>query len=123
MGDEQAKARKKEAKAAAKAAKASAKTVDLGRRPEGALPEGVSVHLKKNGDQSELTVSGLSDEQLERLLPQVNQEVLITVTEKSSPIKAAAMRFVREGLFQTVIKILAGLAVAYVLMALGLGAG
>ncbi len=69
---------------------------------------------------SELVVSGLRDEQLRRLLPQVNREVLITLTEDRSALRAALMPFVREGAFQTVVKIVAGLIVGLLLLKLGL---
>lgn len=115
MSDSEAKIRKKEAKAGVKAAKAAAKA---GGRPAGAGGAGVSI--RKTGDSSELVVSGLSDRQLERMLPGINKEVMIAVTEERSAFRAGLMRFVREGLFQTTVKIVAGLVVGYLLIRFGL---
>ena len=128
METENSKQEKKRAKAKAKIAKAEmkAKIAELERkRPEDSdqkspLPEGVGIHIKKTEGTSELIISGLSDTQLERLLPQINREVLITVTEDRNSLMAGLMKFVREGLFHTTIKVVAGLIVGYLLLKLGL---
>ena len=127
-----AKARAKiatvEAKAEAKAAKAQAKSriaalenaaLSRSTRFRG-FPDGVNISVRQTDDGSELVVSGLRDEQLRRLLPEVNKEVFITVTEDKSSFKAGVMRFVREGVFQTVVKVIAGLIVGYLLLRFGL---
>ena len=49
-----------------------------------------------------------------------NNEVLITITEDENSFRAALMRFVREGIFQTIIKVAAGLIVGYLLLMFGL---
>ena len=48
------------------------------------LPDGVSVAVQKRGEGSDLIVTGLREEQLERLLPEVTREIMITVTEDRS---------------------------------------
>ncbi len=120
VSDPDEKAKKKAAKAEAKAAKAEAKAraaqAEPGRMPGG----GVSIAINKTDDGAALVVSGLRDDQLERILPQVNREVLITLAEEKNTLKAAMMRFVREGLFQTLIKVVAGLIVGYLLLQFGL---
>lgn len=121
MGSSDDKIRKKEAKAALKRAKVEAeavgRTAPTATRP---LPDGVGVVIRKTEGSSELVVTGLRDDQLRRILPEVNREVLIAVTQERSSFRAAAMRFVREGAFQTVVKILAGLVVGYLLLRFGL---
>ena len=54
------------------------------------------------------------------IAPHVAREVLIAVTAEKSTIRGALMRFVREGIFQTIIKVTAGLIVAWVLIRFGL---
>ena len=124
MGTQDNKVRKKEVKAEVKRAKAEAKAAEPGRSssadPAGVLPAGVGVTIRRLDDSSELVVSGLRDDQLRRILPEVNREVLIAVTQERSSFRAAAMRFVREGAFQTIIKIVAGLVVGYLLLRFGL---
>lgn len=115
MSSDESKARKKEAKARVKEAKAAAPGSE---RP---IRDGAGVSIRRSDGRSELVVTGLADEQLERMLPVINKEVLIAVTEESSALKAGLMRFVREGLFQTVVKVIAGLVVGYLLLRLGLG--
>ena len=117
----EAKAKAKAAKAEAKARIAAAETAAQSRsgRFRG-LPDGVNVSVQHTEHGSELVVSGLRDDQLRRLLPEVNREVFITVTEDSSSFKAGVMRFVREGIFQTVVKVIAGLIVGYLLLRFGL---
>lgn len=53
-------------------------------------------------------------------MPHIHGEILIAVTAERSSIRAALLRFVREGLFQAFIKMLAGLIVGYLLVRLGL---
>jgi hypothetical protein len=120
VGSSEEKIRKKEAKAAVKRAKAEAKAAGDAQPSAGALPDGVGVAIRKAEGSSELVVTGLRDDQLKRILPEVNREVLIAVTQERSSFRAAAMRFVREGAFQTVIKIVAGLVVGYLLLRFGL---
>jgi hypothetical protein len=118
----QAKAKAKAAKAEAKAASiAATKNVALSKSTRfRGLPDGVSVSVQQTEHGAELVVSGLRDDQLRRLLPEINREVLITVTEDKSSLKAGVMRFVREGTFQTVVKVIAGLIVGYLLVRFGL---
>ena len=119
MSDIDAKSRKKEAKAAAKAEKARAKATG-GDLPAG-VPEGVGVSVRKREGVSELVVGGLSDAQLERIVPGISKEDVIAVTEDRSAFRAGLMRFVREGVLQTIVKIVAGLVVGYLLVRLGMG--
>lgn len=125
MGSSDDKIRKKEIKASLKRAKAegraAAEVVERGASPaRDRLPDGVGVAIRRAEGTSELVVTGLRDDQLRRILPEVNREVLIAVTQERSSFRAAAMRFVREGAFQTVVKILAGLVVGYLLLRFGL---
>jgi hypothetical protein len=130
MSDGDAKARKKEAKARAKAAKAESKgrvraaealaDAVTAAATDRRLPGGVGVSVRRGEDGSELVVSGLSDGQLERLLPEVNKELVIAAAAERSAFRAGLLRFVREGLFQTVVKIIAGLVAGYVLIRFGL---
>jgi hypothetical protein len=117
----EAKAKAKAAKAEAKARIAAAEKATLSKSTRiRALPDGVNVSVQHTEHGAELVVSGLRDDQLRRLLPEVNREVLITVTEDRSSLKASVMRFVREGIFQTVVKVIAGLIVGYLLLRFGL---
>jgi hypothetical protein len=84
------------------------------------VPEGVGVSVRKLESGSELVVSGLRDEQLERILPEISKEVLIAVTAERSAFRAGLMRFVREGIFQTIVKLVAGLIVGYLLIRFGM---
>ena len=125
MGPDEVKIGKKAAKAAVKRAKAASKAgtraVAPPRRPGTTeLPDDVGVIIRRVGESSELVVSGLGDEQLARLVPQVNREVLITVVAGRSAFRAGIMRFVREGVFQTVVKVIAGLVAGYLLLRFGL---
>ena len=115
------KAEKKRIKAELKAAKARAKTQRATGSADSGLPPGVGILVREADGRPELVVSGLQPEQLERLIPQLSKEVLITVAEETHPVKAGLMRFVREGLFQTVVKVVAGLIVGYLLLQFGLG--
>lgn len=117
----EAKAKAKAAKAEAKARIAAAENAALSKSTRfRGLPDGVNVSVQQTKHGAELVVSGLRDDQLRRLLPEVNREVLITVTEDRSSLKAGVMRFVREGIFQTVVKVIAGLIVGYLLLRFGL---
>ena len=124
MSEGESKARKKEAKARVKAAKAESKErvrveeARAARDPR--FPGGVSLAVSRRGDESELVVSGLSEEQVERLLPEISKELVIAATAERSAFRAGLLRFVREGLFQTVVKIVAGLVVGYLLIRFGL---
>jgi predicted metal-dependent peptidase len=139
MTDNQERNKKKLTKAQAKIAKAEAKgKVKMARAEENAriaevkteadsrssgfghLPKGVGIAIQRKNDSSELVVSGLTDDQLKRILPQINKEVLITITKDTNALRAQMMQFVREGLFQTIIKIVAGLIVGYLLFKFGL---
>jgi len=131
MSDGDSKRLKKEAKARAKIEKARARS-DATRAKADAdaavaraalparVPEGVGVSVRKLEGGSELVVSGLKDEQLKRILPEINKEVLIAVTAERSAFRAGLMRFVREGIFQTVVKLVAGLIVGYLLIRFGM---
>jgi len=114
VSDRDAKVMKKEAKARAKIEKARA-----GANARGSVPSGVGVSVRKLDNGSELVVSGLEDAQLERILPQINREVMIALTEERSAFRAGLMRFVREGVFQTIVKVVAGLIVGYLLIRFG----
>jgi hypothetical protein len=116
VGDNREKSLKKAAKAKVKIRKAEAKA----RGASGSTRESAGVVLRKREGGSELVISGLTDEQLTRLLPHVHKEVLIAVTEERSVFRARVMRFVREGIFQTVVKVVAGLIVGYLLIRFGL---
>lgn len=128
MSDKDHKKEKKLAKSEAKIAKSEAKAAAAREQakvqmqsPRAAnLPGGVAIAIQRRADGSDLVVSGLRDDQLKRLLPEINKEVLIAVTEERSPFRASLMKFMREGLAQTIIKIVAGLVVGYLLVRFGL---
>jgi hypothetical protein len=120
MSDDSAKARKKEAKAAAKVEKARAKASAAGAG-SASVQAGVGVTVRKLGESSELVVAGLKDEQIGRLLPAIQKEVAIALTEEKSPFRAGLLRFVKEGVFQTIVKVVAGLVVGYLLIRFGIG--
>jgi len=109
------KLEKKRLKAMDKVAKET-RSVSSGLR---SVADGVEVTIDKAENGSRLVVSGLNDAQLNRLLPRVAKEVLISIVQDQNSFKAAAMKFVREGLFQTIIKVIAGLVVGYVLIKVG----
>jgi hypothetical protein len=125
-----AKLEKKRAKAELKTEKARQSAAVDQARIQGAagraetsrsrLPDGVGVTVHKRNGRSDLVVTGLSDPQLARVLPEINKEVLIAVTADHNALRAGLMRFVREGLFQTIIKVVAGLIVGLLLLRLGL---
>jgi hypothetical protein len=134
LGAEKDKREKKRLKAEAKIAKAGAKSRAKSRAGAAksasktgaagsfgvSLPEGVGIAIREKEAGSELIVSGLKKHQLERLLPQINKEILITIAEEKNTLRAGLMRFVREGVFQTLIKVVAGLIVGYLLLKFGL---
>jgi hypothetical protein len=125
---------KKLAKARVKAEKAHAKSrteerrdvaqAGFGQPPEvrqrgPVLSGGASVAVRPGESGSELVVRGLNERQLARLMPHVSREVLIAVTADESTFRAVMMRFVREGAFQTAVKIAAGLVVGFLLLKFG----
>jgi hypothetical protein len=113
---DQAKAKKKEAKAAVKVEKARAAAAE---KRDAGTSSGVGVTVRRHEGSSELVVTGLSDRQLERVVPGITREVAIAVTAERSAFKAGLLRFVKEGLFQTIIKVVAGLVVGYLLIRYG----
>ena len=115
---DQHKIEKKRAKARVKEAKARAKAAEGGRRPD--LPEGVGISVSRREGGSELTVRGLDEGQIQRLLPHVGREVRIALAADRSPLRAGVMGFIREGVFQTIVKIVAGLIVGYLLIKFGM---
>ncbi len=118
MGDgdkKDLKLEKKRIKAEAKASKVGMSFLSGSYKMKN-IPDGIEVNINKTQNGSQLVVTGLNDDQLNRLIPQINKEVLISITEDQSSLKAALMRFVREGIFQTIIKVIAGLVVGYVLI-------
>ena len=114
------KAEKKAIKAKAKIAKTEAKAMMAEAQGSISLPEGAGLTVNKTEDGARLTIHGLTETQLNRIIPQLNKEILISVTEDENTLKAGLMRFVREGLFQTIIKVIAGLIVGYLLIQFGL---
>lgn len=93
---------------------------DLSIRIAG-MRKDVSVTIEKSrSDRSSLIITGLSPEQMERIIPEINREIFITLIEEKRPLRAKAMRFIREGLWETLIKIIAGLVVGYLLIRFGL---
>ena len=130
MGTDDAKRDKKAAKAQAKIEKARAKAeADIAEAKYSAesglpggthLPDGIGISIQKRGSVHDLVVSGLKDEQVRRIVPHLNKEILIAVEADRSAFRAGVMRFVREGLFQTVIKVAAGLIVGILLIELRL---
>lgn len=116
-----------EAKAKAKAVKAEGKLraqrlrgSSLSSVEEDSEPRRISIDVHEAGGYSELVISGLKREQLKRLLPQINRDVLITQVYEKSAFKAELLRFFREGSFQTVVKVIAGLIVGLLLYKFGL---
>lgn len=116
-----------EAKAKAKAVKAEGKlraqrlrSSSLSGVEEESEPRRISIDVHEVGGYSELVISGLKREQLQRLLPQINRDVLITQVHEKSALKAGLLRFFREGSFQTVVKVIAGLIVGLLLYKFGL---
>ncbi len=116
-----------ESKAKAKAVKAEGKLraqrlqgSSLKNVAEEIQPRRISIDVHEVGGYSELVISGLKSEQLQRLLPQINKDILITQVREKSAFKAGLMRFFREGAFQTLVKVVAGLIVGLLLYQVGL---
>ena len=116
-----------EAKAKAKAIKAEGKL--RAQRLRGSSltstddinePRRISIDVHEVGGYSELVISGLKREQLHRLLPQINRDVIITQVQEQSAFRAGLLRFFREGAFQTLVKVVAGLIVGVLLYKVGL---
>jgi hypothetical protein len=133
LNKENSKIEKKKAKAELKAQKADIKLKILeqekGLSEQNAsktslkiqnLQQGTGIFIENEGEGSRLIIEGLSKDQLQRLLPEVNREVFITLTETKNPLKAMFLKFVREGVWETLIKVVAGLIVGYLLIRLGL---
>lgn len=116
-----------EARAKAKAVKAEGKlraqrlrSSSLDGSEEMIEPRRISIDVHEVGSYSELVISGLKREQLRRLLPQIHRDVLITQVHEKSAFKAGLLRFFREGSFQTLVKVVAGLIVGLLLYQFGL---
>lgn len=132
MGTTEDKIKKKEAKAELKARKKEAKARQKRAKDEAELEKkttsekikqqkkDVSVKIEKQRGSSNLVIKGLSEDQLHKILPEINKEILITLTRENSPVKASFMRFIREGATETLIKVIAGLIVGYLLIQFGL---
>ncbi len=129
MGKTEEKIKKKEAKARLKTAKAEAEAAAKQAKTDSAKSSAflrsadgrISVSINKHsGGSSDLIVKGLSEEQLNKIIPGINKEILITLTAEKKPLKASFMRFIREGAWETFIKVLAGLIVGILLIKLGL---
>ena len=118
----QVKQIREEAKAKAKAVKAEGKlrASSLNSVDGKSEPSRISIDVHEVGGYSELVISGLKREQLQRLLPQINRDVLITQVQDQSAFKAGLLRFFREGAFQTMVKVVAGLIVGLLLYKIGL---
>ena len=120
------KKQKKSAKAKVKIAKAKAKEKQMKQEGKGYsfnkknFPPGITINIRERGKNSDLVITGLTSNQMKRILPRLNKELLITFTEEDSPFRASLLRFLREGLFHTVVKIIAGLIVGYLLFYIGL---
>ena len=127
MGKEEDKIRKKEAKAKAKTAKKRAKQeaekaeniIEAADRSSDHLPGGIGITIQGEEENMRLIVSGLSRGQLNKIIPQINKEIEIAVMRDRNVFRATVLRFFREGLFQTAVKVAAGLIVAFLLMQLG----
>lgn len=118
---------REEAKAKAKAVKADGKLRAQRLRASSLTSDDaesdasrITIDVHEVGGYSELVISGLKREQLQRLLPQINRDVLITQVQDQSAFKAGLLRFFREGAFQTLVKVIAGLIVGILLYKIGL---
>ncbi len=112
-----AKAKVKIAKAKEKQMKQEGKVYSFNKKN---FPPGITINISESGKNSDLIITGLTSNQMKRILPRLNKELLITFTEEDSPFRASLLRFLREGLFHTVVKIIAGLIVGYLLFYIGL---
>jgi len=127
---EEIKKQKKEAKARVKIAKAEAKAREKQIKEQSQeytslidkekFPQGITININEKENTSDLIVMGLSADQMKRILPRLNQDLLITFTEEHNPFRASWLRFLREGLFHTLVKVIAGLIVGYILVRIGL---
>lgn len=119
MAGDSEKVEKKRIKAQAKAAKALAKAGADTAEWSGRLPEGVGVTIRRREEGADLVVTGLDERQLRRIVPQVSKEVFIAVEERRGSLRAGLMKFVREGVVPTIVKIVAGLIVGLLLFYFG----
>jgi len=127
---EELKKQKKLAKAKVKIAKAEAKAQQKQVNEEDnsyhsfidktKLPHGITISINDKDKTSDLIVTGLTQDQMKRILPRLNKDLLITFTEDKNPLKASLLRFLREGLFHAIVKVIAGLIVGYLLFYIGL---
>lgn len=117
---EEAKAKAKSVKAEGKLRAQRLRASSLSNLDAESEPTRISIDVHEVGGYSELVISGLKREQLQRLLPQINKDVLIAQLQDQSAFKAGLLRFFREGAFQTVIKVIAGLIVGLLLFKFGL---
>ena len=117
---EEAKAKAKAVKAEGKLRAQRLKSSSLSGRVEEFEERRISIDIHHVGGYSELVISGLKQEQLQRLLPQINKDILITQLSEENAFKAGLLRFFREGTFQTVVKVIAGLIVGILLYKFGL---
>ncbi|MFO7890987.1 MAG: hypothetical protein R6V04_11675 [bacterium] len=127
---EELKKQKKLAKAKVKIAKAETKAKEKQIKEESKIynslidkkkfPQGITITINEKDKTSDLIVTGLTQDQMKRILPRLNRDLLITFTEEHNPLRASLLRFLREGLFHTLIKVIAGLIVGYVLFYIGL---
>lgn len=117
---EEAKAKAKTIKAEGRLRAQRLRGSSLQNVEEPGEPRRISIEVHEVGGYSELVISGLKSEQVQRLLPQINRDVLITQLHERSAFKAGLLRFFREGAFQTVVKVVAGLIVGLLLYQFGL---
>ena len=117
---EEAKAKAKTVKAEGKLRAQRLRASSMNSFDAESEPSRISIDVHEVGGYSELVISGLKREQLKRLLPQINRDVLITQVQDQNAFKAGLLRFFREGAFQTVIKVIAGLTVGILLYKIGL---
>ena len=75
------KSEKKALKAKIKMAKVESKARLSDTQGSTRLPEGVGMAVSKTGDGAQLIIHGLTEAQLTRILPQINKEILISVTQ------------------------------------------
>jgi len=117
---EEAKARAKAVKAEGKLRAQRLRSSSLKGVEEDGESRRITIDVHEVGNYSELVISGLKRDQIKRLLPQINRDVLITQIHEHSAFKAGLLRFFREGAFQTLVKVIAGLIVGVLLFKFGL---
>ncbi len=117
---DEAKAKAKSVKAEGKLRAQRLKSSSLSSLDDTCEQHRISIDIHHVGGYSELVISGLKQEQLQRLLPQINKDILITQLSEQNAFKAGLLRFFREGAFQTMVKIVAGLIVGILLYQFGL---